>query len=803
MDDAKRSVMVAALSAYSGLLEEHAARRETESGKGKSRQTEDDFFVSRELESDLRVCEELKTALSNRISDKDAVGSLGNGLAAIADEMKLHRSTTALMEEDYEDEPYLNLFTGKPVVIEGETEAGPSARSSKSLSWDNEACSPSPASIKPAVSFDLSKVPARKPLPSPTLGKLARPVPSTKRNAPRHAGSQDVTEEPHSQTRKNSTILLGLAGLVSTAARAIGFVGVGTSRKPEDTELPGDTPSRRQGSLTSIPNQTFVYRTRSTDADRRATVPTSNVTPPQLMPLLADRARNPSDMMAHRSPYRSQSGNLSRNRSSGQATPQEPDTLASPKATPRLSARKVKGTRGEMSSERSSSRGNSSFDSSLAKSSSSVSATPRTSESGDELLLGPSDPRRHAGSKAREAQSATSGAPSISHAPSPRQTEKLQPHRRDGHSTSSRRKHSARSLKVASKPSPSEPRLKPDASDTVNASSDTRSSRTRKGDKKREQPYSRDVDADADADAEMARKLAIEDNSDIQIQLDQLLAITLARNLTIDDGQPSPGPELGGYSSNPHMYEDIGTMSIVDAQDMLIANQLAAEMADKDSLATARSLQDAINAQLQEEESLWKEWKAAHVAECTACGDESHREELIWPCEHAYCDGCASEGFRAALKSRAPFRCCGKDVPVSQCHSLSRETADEYASLLVELKTTNPIYCNHPKCGAFVPPELVVGDLAKCGKCTAQTCRHCRKAGHPGTFCKQDKETEAVRELAQEKGWKSCPGCQHIVERLEGCLHIVCSRCQTAFCYRCSKKWDDCESTCPDRTYTS
>ena len=800
MDDAKRSVMVAALSAYSDLLEQHAARREHESGKGKSRQTEDDVFVAGELQSELRVCEELKTAFSNRISDNDTAGSLGQGLAEIADEMKLHRSPTALMEEDYEDEPYLNLFTGKPAVIEGETEAGPSTRSSKSISWDTEVCSP--VSIKPTVSFDLSTVSVKEPKPSPSPGRLARPAPSAKRTSLRHAGSHDMTEEPQKQTRKSGTISLGLAGLMSSAAKAIGLVGVGTNRKPEGTELPRGNPSRRQGSLTSVPNQTFVYTTKSIDTNRRATVSTFSFPGRQLMPLLDDRTRKPSDTMAPTSPYPSQSGNGSKTRSSGRATSHELHAMASPKATPRLPTWKVKGPLGDIGSERSSSPGNSSFNSSPGKSSSSVYATPRTSESEDEVSLGPSDRRSHAKSKTREARSPTSGAPSISSAASPRQGEKFQPHRRAGNIITSGRKYSARSLDVASKPSPPKPRLERDAPKTANSSSDTRSLRTRKGDEKREQPRGHDVDVDADAD--MARKLASEDNSDIQIQLDQLLAITLARNLTIDDSHPSRGSEHGGDNSNAHVYEDTTTtMSIVDAQDMLIAKQLAAEMADKDSLATAQSLQDAINAQAHEEESLWEEWKAAHIAECTVCGDESHREELIWPCEHAYCDGCASEGFRTALKSRAPFRCCGKDVPVSECHALPRETVDKYASLLVELKTTNPIYCHQPKCGAFVPPDLVVGDLAKCAKCNAQTCRHCRKAAHPGKFCKQDKETEAVKELAQEKGWKSCPGCQHMVERLEGCLHIVCSRCQTAFCYRCSKKWDDCESTCPDRTYTS
>ena len=38
--------------------------------------------------------------------------------------------------------------------------------------------------------------------------------------------------------------------------------------------------------------------------------------------------------------------------------------------------------------------------------------------------------------------------------------------------------------------------------------------------------------------------------------------------------------------------------------------------------------------------------------------------------------------------------------------------------------------------------------------------------------------------LADGAGWKQCPGCRNLVERTDGCDHMMCE-CGTAFCYRC------------------
>jgi IBR domain, a half RING-finger domain len=347
-----------------------------------------------------------------------------------------------------------------------------------------------------------------------------------------------------------------------------------------------------------------------------------------------------------------------------------------------------------------------------------------------------------------------------------------------------------------------------------------------------------------DADAALALALAQEEEHDLQMQRDRLLAYGIAHGTATDEdfelayymsrqsrltrlpasataawmadgSQHSPRSndvDVLSQMSFPTVHAstdgtrwgslDSATMSL--QMDYLEAREIekeygAVDMEASDSYAVAQRLQAEFDREHLEAEASWTAWKQTNVDECVVCGDEHHRDELTRPCQHAYCVGCLEEGFRNAVKSKQPFKCCGNNLRAADCMYLADDVVASYEDLLLELTTPNPIYCHAPRCAAFVPPRFVAGDIARCTKCRAQTCRHCRRAAHPGTFCAEDKETEAVKALGRKKGWKTCPGCNHLIERQSGCLHMICSRCQTAFCYRCSKRWKDCESTCPDR----
>ncbi|CAN8096200.1 unnamed protein product [Discula destructiva] len=104
------------------------------------------------------------------------------------------------------------------------------------------------------------------------------------------------------------------------------------------------------------------------------------------------------------------------------------------------------------------------------------------------------------------------------------------------------------------------------------------------------------------------------------------------------------------------------------------------------------------------------------------------------------------------------------------------------------------LYCHVPTCSAWVPPDRA----GVCTACAAVTCvLGCMGAAHGEAPCGTEAEEwrREVLELGVKMGWKECPRCGHLVERVSGCTHIAC-RCGAQFCYVCGK--EDCTCREPD-----
>src|SRR6266498_5971479 len=142
------------------------------------------------------------------------------------------------------------------------------------------------------------------------------------------------------------------------------------------------------------------------------------------------------------------------------------------------------------------------------------------------------------------------------------------------------------------------------------------------------------------------------------------------------------------------------------------------------------------------------------------------------------------------LASKQPFRCCNHQVPIGLAHhNVTPQFQQEYELLVLERSTPNPVYCKGRECARFIPPSQARGpDALHCSHCGRNTCKHCREWSHPGTDCPQNPEAQRAREMATSRGWKICPSCGNMVEKRDGCAHIVC-RCGAEFCYRCGRSY--------------
>ena len=154
--------------------------------------------------------------------------------------------------------------------------------------------------------------------------------------------------------------------------------------------------------------------------------------------------------------------------------------------------------------------------------------------------------------------------------------------------------------------------------------------------------------------------------------------------------------------------------------------------------------------------------------------------------------------FQRAIKDKRQPECCNRTLPLSLVsRQLGPAFVTQYQLFELEIKTPNPLYCSKRKCGAFIAPQDIHGDIGVC-KCKVRTCRHCRQREHPDTHCAEDEETRKVEDMGRKQGWKHCPKCNHLIEKTEGCLHMTCRQCRTDFCFNCLRR--NCDGTCPRST---
>ncbi|KAK2755752.1 hypothetical protein FQN54_005902 [Arachnomyces sp. PD_36] len=176
--------------------------------------------------------------------------------------------------------------------------------------------------------------------------------------------------------------------------------------------------------------------------------------------------------------------------------------------------------------------------------------------------------------------------------------------------------------------------------------------------------------------------------------------------------------------------------------------------------------------------------------ECTICMDSFKKEDMFHlRCSHWYCPEDLKTGFETGLASRKPFRCCRIRVSRNLARKkgiLSDSMFQEYNLLIQEHKAKYLVYCSNAQCGSFLPCHTMSGEpILKCEKCKTETCKRCRKAGHPPETCDfgRDEETERLRKM----GIRQCPRCKSMVEKEGGCPSMQC-RCGMVFCFDCEQK---------------
>ena len=194
--------------------------------------------------------------------------------------------------------------------------------------------------------------------------------------------------------------------------------------------------------------------------------------------------------------------------------------------------------------------------------------------------------------------------------------------------------------------------------------------------------------------------------------------------------------------------------------------------------------------------------------DCVGCFDKLNRdksEAIGLECGHFWCMSCVDNMFRNAAKAEAdyPAKCCNDlDVgtvahtrfegdnaePVHIGDILGQDTCTMYKKKGVEFRTPtrDRVYCANVDCLAFIPKPPLGSfsrvwqdkNLLQCPRCLYDTCLSCKRLSGehedengrcPDTAEKEAEEEQLTLDLAKERKWARCPGCEAVVEKNKGC----------------------------------
>ncbi|CAG7949114.1 unnamed protein product [Penicillium salamii] len=134
-----------------------------------------------------------------------------------------------------------------------------------------------------------------------------------------------------------------------------------------------------------------------------------------------------------------------------------------------------------------------------------------------------------------------------------------------------------------------------------------------------------------------------------------------------------------------------------------------------------------------------------------------------------------------------PVKCCREEIHLEDIVStMGTRNRKRYISRTEEqaVPADERIYCPRATCGQWIHPNSKGPrpGTRLCTQCRAKVCCACREFAHGPWPCADDESLKTVLGMAKDNKWQRCTKCHYMVEKVDGCNHILC-RCGHHFWY--------------------
>lgn len=197
-----------------------------------------------------------------------------------------------------------------------------------------------------------------------------------------------------------------------------------------------------------------------------------------------------------------------------------------------------------------------------------------------------------------------------------------------------------------------------------------------------------------------------------------------------------------------------------------------------------------------------KKQKILKLKECLICMTKINENNIINIHKNHFimCKDCLIEQSKVLLRNRdlLPWKCsyCKEELSLSILKDIM--DINDYNKLVkrqtekITGKTLSCLQCDTTYC----IPNNLQGGFINCNLCNSNihltTDLSVGKTN--GTQPLGNEDTSCLIHLANQKGWAQCPGCNELIEKIDGCnsmTHHENNGTVTKFCYLCNEILDD------------
>ena len=189
--------------------------------------------------------------------------------------------------------------------------------------------------------------------------------------------------------------------------------------------------------------------------------------------------------------------------------------------------------------------------------------------------------------------------------------------------------------------------------------------------------------------------------------------------------------------------------------------------------------------------------------ECSSCDELfiETKENKLEKCGHSFCNVCWFGYFSAKINENKiglikciEYECEEKpdDDFVINLIKSDQNLVEKYKKFKYELEiinNQNKKFCPFPNCNSFLELKDINNKEVKCSNNHA-FCFICLEEPHGNSPCKENLLKSSMIEYSKNNLIKKCPKCSVITEKITGCNHISCTKCNYQWCWLCNGEYD-------------